>query len=31
MAQVIIENLVKTYADKSGAEVTAVNGINLTI
>jgi multiple sugar transport system ATP-binding protein len=31
MAQVIIENLVKTYVDKTGAAVTAVNGINLTI
>jgi multiple sugar transport system ATP-binding protein len=31
MARVIIENLVKTYAEKSGGAVTAVKGISLTI
>jgi len=31
MAQVILEQLVKTYPDKSGAPVRAVNGINLTV
>jgi multiple sugar transport system ATP-binding protein len=31
MAKVIIENLVKTYPEKSGPGVTAVKGINLTI
>jgi multiple sugar transport system ATP-binding protein len=31
MAKVTIENLVKTYPEKSGAGVTAVNSINLSI
>jgi len=31
MARVVIENLVKTYPEKSGPGVTAVKGINLTI
>lgn len=31
MARVLIENLVKTYPEKSGPGVTAVKGINLTI
>jgi multiple sugar transport system ATP-binding protein len=31
MAKVTIENLVKTYPEKSGPGVTAVNNINLTI
>jgi multiple sugar transport system ATP-binding protein len=31
MAKVIIENLVKTYPEKTGAGVTAVKSINLTI
>jgi multiple sugar transport system ATP-binding protein len=31
MAQVVITNLVKTYAEKSGAGVRAVNGISLTV
>ncbi len=31
MAKVIIENLVKTYPEKTGPGVTAVKGINLTI
>jgi multiple sugar transport system ATP-binding protein len=31
MAHVVIENLVKTYPEKSGPGVTAVKGINLTI
>ncbi|MBI4659320.1 MAG: sn-glycerol-3-phosphate ABC transporter ATP-binding protein UgpC, partial [Verrucomicrobia bacterium] len=31
MAKVIIENLAKTYAEKSGAGVRAVNNINLTV
>ncbi len=31
MAKVTIENLVKTYPEKSGPGVTAVNKINLTI
>jgi len=31
MAQVIIENLVKTFTDKSGKDVTAVKGINLVV
>ena len=31
MAKVIIENLVKTYAEKSGPGVRAVNSINLTV
>jgi len=31
MAQVVIENLVKTYPEKNGPGVTAVKGINLTI
>ncbi len=31
MARVVLQNLVKTYAEKSGAGVTAVNRIDLTI
>ena len=31
MAKVVIENLVKTYPEKSGPGVRAVNGINLTV
>ena len=31
MAKVIIENLVKTYAEKNGPGVRAVNSINLTV
>jgi multiple sugar transport system ATP-binding protein len=31
MANVVIENLVKTYPEKTGPGVTAVKGINLTI
>jgi multiple sugar transport system ATP-binding protein len=31
MAKVILENLLKTYPEKTGAGVTAVKGINLTI
>ena len=31
MAQVILEQLVKTYPDKAGASVRVVNGINLTV
>jgi multiple sugar transport system ATP-binding protein len=31
MARVVIENLVKTYAEKNGQGVAAVKGINLTI
>jgi len=31
MARVVLENLVKVYAQKSGPDVQAVNGINLTV
>jgi multiple sugar transport system ATP-binding protein len=31
MAKVVIENLVKVFPDKNGAEIRAVNGINLAI
>jgi multiple sugar transport system ATP-binding protein len=31
MATVVIENLLKLYPEKSGADVRAVNGINLTV
>ena len=31
MASVVIENLVKTYPEKNGPGVRAVNGINLTV
>jgi multiple sugar transport system ATP-binding protein len=31
MAKVVLENLVKTFREKNGPEVRAVNGINLTV
>jgi multiple sugar transport system ATP-binding protein len=31
MAEVVLENLLKTYPEKGGAGVRAVNGINLTV